>query len=112
MNTRAPVSLANSGAVRAPEQGRITARIDTLVLRGFPPMIPARVEEAFAGEFARLLREAALSHPARSERPARDMPPLRLKFSTQPTERTLARELARAIFRQIAGDEPPEEVRP
>ena len=40
------------------------------------------------------------------------MLPLRLKFSTQPTERTLARELARAIFRQIAGDEPPEEVRP
>ena len=102
MNTRAPVSLAHSEAVRAPEQGRVTARIDTLVLRGFPPMIPARVEEAFAGEFARLLREAALSQPAWSKRPAGDMLPLRLRFHTQPTARTVGRELARAIFEQLA----------
>jgi hypothetical protein len=109
VNTRAPVSLVHSGAVRAPEQGRVTARIDTLVLRGFPPMIPARVEEAFAGEFARLLREAALSQPAWSERPAGDMLPLRLKFRTQPTARTVGRELARAIFEHIADRE---EARP
>jgi hypothetical protein len=109
VNTRAPFSLAHSGAVRAPEQGRVTARIDTLVLRGFPPMIPARVEEAFAGEFTRLLREAALSLPVWSEPPAGDMLPLRLKFHTQPTARTVGRELARAIFEQIVGRE---EARP
>lgn len=95
--------------MRAPQQGRVTARIDTLVLRGFPPMITARVEEAFAGEFARLLREASLSQPALSERPAGDMLSLRLKFHTQPTARTVGRELARVIFEQIAGRE---EARP
>jgi hypothetical protein len=105
VNTRAPVFLVHSGAGRAPEQGRVTTRIDTLVLRGFPPMIPARVEEAFTAELARLLGGAASRLPEWAARRADELPALRLKFRVRPTAQTVGRELARAIFKRITGSE-------
>lgn len=91
--------------MRPPEQASITARIGTLVLRGFPVMIPARIEEAFTGELSRLLSMAPTRKHAWSGRRTDELPPLRLKFHTQPTARTVGCELARAIFREIAGRE-------
>jgi hypothetical protein len=87
------------------EQSRITARIGTLVLRGFPAMRSERVEEAFVGELSRLLKTASSHNPAWTERRADEVRPLRLRLNTQPTAGTIGRDLARAIFREIAGRE-------
>ncbi|HWM24565.1 MAG TPA: hypothetical protein VNP98_07055 [Chthoniobacterales bacterium] len=104
MDLTQPASL--TGAAAPPrEQGRVTANIGTLVLRGFPPMMPARVEAAFSVELSRLLRTAPARQHAWSGRHSDELPPLRLRFHTQPTARTVGRELARAIFREIAGRE-------
>ena len=90
------------------EQSRITARIDTLVLRGFPAMRSERVEEAFVGELSRLLKTASSHNPAWTERHTDGLRSLHLRLNTQPTARTVGRELARAIFREIAGREEPQ----
>lgn len=87
------------------EQSQITARIGTLVLRGFPAMRSERVEAAFTGELSRLLKTASPHNPAWTERRADELRPLHLRLNTQPTAGTVGRELARAIFREIAGRE-------
>lgn len=92
-------------AALAPHPASVTATIDTLVLRGFPPMNRVRVQEAFSGELARLLRESPRESAAWTAGSRSELPALRLKFHSQPNPRTVGRALARAIFNGIARKE-------